>query len=71
MLYNIFNFFANSVLAAGELTILNHPKGITFKGHERLDQSLLKDVYSAALGFSINRVSYLSKYSLKQFIFNK
>lgn len=38
--------------AAGEFTVLSHPSGITFKGHDRVRESLLKEVYSAALGFT-------------------
>ncbi|KAK9752419.1 Renin receptor-like protein [Popillia japonica] len=45
-------FLIISVNANGELNILNHPASIQFKGHDHLRESLLSEVYSAALGFS-------------------
>lgn len=52
------NLFKNFILvnANGELNILNHPASIQFKGHDHLRESLLSEVYSAALGFSTEEV---------------
>lgn len=44
--------FVPFVCGAGEFTILHHPKSAVFKGHEAIKQSLLKEVYSAAVGFT-------------------
>lgn len=43
--------------ATGDLIILSHPKSITFKGHEHIDESTLKEMYSAALGFTVEQSS--------------
>ncbi|KAF2897437.1 hypothetical protein ILUMI_08737 [Ignelater luminosus] len=50
-------FYFAAVYGSGELTILHRPSSILFKGHDRLDESDLKEVYSAALGFSIEHSS--------------
>ncbi|XP_077289172.1 ATPase H(+)-transporting accessory protein 2 [Arctopsyche grandis] len=44
---------ANDVIGTGELFVLHSPKSLKFTGHELLHESLVKEVYSAALGFSI------------------
>lgn len=51
------SFFIISVHANGELNILSHPESIQFKGHDHLRESLLAEVYSAALGFSTEKDS--------------
>ncbi|GLV43738.1 steamer duck [Carabus blaptoides fortunei] len=43
--------------ATGDLIILSHPKSITFKGHEHIEESTLKEMYSAALGFTVEQSS--------------
>lgn len=43
--------------ATGEFTILHHPSSVIFKGHDRVHQSILKEVFSASLGFSIEQDS--------------
>lgn len=43
--------------SAGEFTVLHHPNSLTFKGHDRVHQSILKEVFSASLGFSIEQDS--------------
>lgn len=53
-----------SVLGTGELIILHSPKSLKFTGHELLRESLVKEVYSAALGFSIEHVIVLSNFVL-------
>ncbi|KAF5305516.1 hypothetical protein FQA39_LY01607 [Lamprigera yunnana] len=45
--------FINLVKGNGELRILSSPPGVLFKGHERLAESDLVEVYSAALGFTV------------------
>lgn len=45
------------VYGTGELSILQHPRSLTFKGHDALRESTLKEVYSAALGFSTSEYS--------------
>ncbi|KRT83952.1 hypothetical protein AMK59_1944 [Oryctes borbonicus] len=51
------SFLIISVHANGELNILSHPNSIQFKGHDHLRESLLPEVYSAALGFSTEQDS--------------
>ncbi|XP_044266902.1 ATPase H(+)-transporting accessory protein 2 [Tribolium madens] len=50
-------FLAASVSANGELTILHHPSSLLFKGHDHVRESILKEVYSSALGFSTEQYS--------------
>lgn len=62
---NLFNFINVFVAqAAGDLIILSHPKSISYKGHEHIEESTLKEMYSAALGFTVEQViiyfAYLS-----------
>nr|CAD7430745.1 unnamed protein product [Timema monikensis] len=45
------------VNGAGELLILHAPKSLQFEGNEPLDESLLREVYSGALGFSVSKGS--------------
>ncbi|KAG8230129.1 hypothetical protein J437_LFUL010621 [Ladona fulva] len=54
-----------SVYGAGELVILQSPKSVKFVGHEELDQNLLKDVFSSALGFTTNKASSWSGLEIK------
>ncbi|RZC33637.1 renin receptor, partial [Asbolus verrucosus] len=42
---------------SGELTIFHHPSSLVFKGHDPLKESILKEVYSTALGFSTEQYS--------------
>lgn len=44
------------VYGNGELNILSHPASIQFKGHDHLRESILPEIYSAALGFSTEQV---------------
>lgn len=37
--------------------MLHHPTSLTFKGHDHVRESTLKEVYSAALGFSTEHYS--------------
>lgn len=48
----------NTVYGTGELLILHHPSSLQFKGHEHLKETLLKEVYSASLGFTTQQQSY-------------
>lgn len=41
----------------GEFTVLHHPQSLLFKGHEHLRESILPEVYGAALGFSTQHFS--------------
>ncbi|XP_044762076.1 ATPase H(+)-transporting accessory protein 2 isoform X2 [Coccinella septempunctata] len=41
----------------GEFSILNYPKSVSFKGHDHLKESNLKEVYFATLGFSNSQFS--------------
>lgn len=43
--------------ASGEVTFIHSPKSIKFEGNEAVDQSLLKEIYSASLGFTTNENS--------------
>ncbi|KAK5650037.1 hypothetical protein RI129_001066 [Pyrocoelia pectoralis] len=47
--------FINIVNGNGEFTVINCPSGTSFKGHERVSEQDLLELYSAALGFSIER----------------
>nr|CAD7450748.1 unnamed protein product [Timema bartmani] len=46
-----------AVNGAGELLILHAPKSLQFEGSEPLDESLLREVYSGALGFSVSKLA--------------
>lgn len=41
----------------GQFIVLHHPQSVLFKGHEHLKESILPEVYSAALGFSTQHFS--------------
>lgn len=43
--------------ARGEFMVLHHPRSVLFKGHEHLRESILPDIYNAALGFSSQHFS--------------
>ncbi|XP_044730028.1 ATPase H(+)-transporting accessory protein 2 [Chrysoperla carnea] len=45
------------VYGAGELLILNSPDSLRWKGNPSLDESMLKEVYSAAMGYTIEKNS--------------
>lgn len=57
--------FFSAVFGAGELVILQSTSGVKFVGHEELDQSLLKDVFSSSLGFTTNKASSWSGLEIK------
>lgn len=44
--------FEISALGTGDFIVLHTPKTVIFKGNEEVDQSFLKEVFSAALGFT-------------------
>lgn len=46
--------------AIGEFTVLHSPDSVKFSGDEQLDQSSLKEVLSASLGFTTHKVSYFA-----------
>jgi len=54
---SIFGFLIISVYANGEFTILHHPSSLVFKGHDHVKESILKEVFSASLGFSTEQHS--------------
>lgn len=45
------------MIGNGEFTVLHHPQSLLFKGHEHLKESVLPEVYGAALGFSTQHFS--------------
>ncbi|XP_018572333.1 renin receptor [Anoplophora glabripennis] len=49
--------FISSAYGAGEFSVLHSPESLTFKGHDHVRESTLKEVYSAALGFSTEHYS--------------
>lgn len=49
----LFSQLAKLVFGAGELSILQSPDSIRFSGQEQLDLSSVKNVFSAALGFTV------------------
>lgn len=49
--------FIVSVFGSGEVTFLHHPKSVSFRGNEIVDQSFLKEVFSASLGFTTSQDS--------------
>lgn len=49
-------FVLIAVAAEGELQVLHSPDSLRFHGHERLSQDTLKEVLSASLGFTIEKV---------------
>lgn len=52
--------FINLVKGNGELTVISSPPGAFFKGHQRITETDLLEVCSAALGFSIEHTSSFS-----------
>ncbi|PSN44884.1 hypothetical protein C0J52_06190 [Blattella germanica] len=46
-----------AVHGAGELEILHSPDAIKFTGRDPLDESMLKEIFSASMGFTINKGS--------------
>jgi len=46
-----------SVYGSGEFTVLTYPESVVFKGHDHIKQCLLKEIYSAALGFTTEQDS--------------
>lgn len=62
-------FFAASVVTvygAGELTVLHSSGSAKFTGHEQVDESLLKEIFAASLGFTIKKGSDWSGLSVSQ-----
>ncbi|XP_022220794.1 ATPase H(+)-transporting accessory protein 2 [Drosophila obscura] len=49
----VFSLFIAAIHAAGELTVLNSPKAITFKGNDALDSHYVGDVLYAAMGNAV------------------
>lgn len=41
----------------GEFSVLNYPKSVSFKGHDHLKESTIKEVFFATLGFSNSQFS--------------
>lgn len=50
--YFLVGIFVPFAYGAGEFLVLHHPKSVVFKSHEVIKESLLKEVYSAAVGFT-------------------
>ncbi|XP_015584718.1 renin receptor isoform X2 [Cephus cinctus] len=53
-----------TVQATGDLVILHSPDSVTFKGNEEVNQSLLKEICAAALGFTVKQKSTWSGISI-------
>ncbi|XP_011503147.1 PREDICTED: renin receptor [Ceratosolen solmsi marchali] len=51
----IFVSFIIYVQASGEFVLLHTPDSVIFKGNKEIDQSLLKEVFSASLGFTVKQ----------------
>ncbi|EDW39177.1 GL13947 [Drosophila persimilis] len=49
----IFSLFIAAIHAAGELTVLNSPKAISFKGNDALDSQYVGDVMYASMGNAV------------------
>lgn len=47
----------SSVFGTGEVVFLHSPRSVIFKGHEVIDQSLLKHVLASSFGFTISKGS--------------
>jgi len=45
------------VHGAGELVILHSPDSVQFSGHDPVDGKIVKEIFSASLGFTIKQVS--------------
>lgn len=59
-MFHYFIYFCTLVLSAqatGKFTVLTQPPNAVFKGHDHLEESLLPEVYSAVLGFTIEQDS--------------
>lgn len=50
----IFSLFIAAIHAAGELTVLNSPKSISFKGNDALNSQFVGDVLLAAKGYAVD-----------------
>ncbi|KAJ8977704.1 hypothetical protein NQ317_005437 [Molorchus minor] len=50
-------FLFASAHGTGEFSVLHSPDSLLFKGHDHIRESTLKEVYSAALGFSTEHYS--------------
>lgn len=67
MMYKILTYFVALFVAAfgaGEISFLHSPPSIKFHGDERVNESLLKEIYSAALGFTTTKNSDWSGLSI-------
>ena len=45
-----------TVKASGDFVVLHSPNSVIFNGNEEVEQSLLKEVLAAALGFTVKLV---------------
>lgn len=58
MLHLLVILFVCLAHGAGEISILQTPDSLTFSGQEQMDLSNVKNVLSAAMGFTTPEVSY-------------
>ncbi|XP_033214858.1 ATPase H(+)-transporting accessory protein 2 [Belonocnema kinseyi] len=67
MFFSIFwaVFFICAVNAGGDFIVLHSPSSVKFSGNEEVDQSLLKEIFSAALGFTVKHRGNWSGISIK------
>lgn len=52
--------FSIVVYANGEFVVLHSPDSVSFHGNEEIEQSLLKEVFAACLGFTAKQVYFYS-----------
>lgn len=58
MFARIFWIFASFIIyvqASGDFVLLHTPDSVIFKGNKEIDQSILKEVFSASLGFTVKQ----------------
>jgi hypothetical protein len=48
--------FHVTVYGAGELIILHSPSSVEFSGQEQVAESLVKEIFSVCMGFTVTKV---------------
>jgi hypothetical protein len=48
--------FHVTVSGAGELIILHSPSSVEFSGQEQVAESLVKEIFSVCMGFTVTKV---------------
>ncbi|XP_012284064.1 renin receptor isoform X2 [Orussus abietinus] len=57
-------FLLSTVRASGDFIVLHSPDSVQFTGNEEIDQSLLKELFTAALGYTVKQRGTWSGFSI-------